>query len=91
MHQGVSRSFLCLLLKSLNSGWHGHWFYIWDDATAPLPLFSGVAPVRLASWSWECEKTQLSKVTEILEILDGWVSANLDDVAVLRTMVERRV
>jgi hypothetical protein len=72
----------------LNSGWHRHWFYIWDDATAPLPLFSSVALVRLASWSWECEKTRLSKVTEILEILDGWVSANFDGIAVLRTMVE---
>ena len=33
----------------------------------------------------------LSKVMEVLEILKGWVSAGLDGVVVLRTMIERRV
>jgi hypothetical protein len=33
----------------------------------------------------------LSKVAEILEILAGRVSAALDGVAILRTMIERRV
>ena len=33
MHHGVSCSYPSLPLKSLNSGWHRHWFYIRDDAT----------------------------------------------------------
>ena len=91
MCQGFSHSYPCLLLKSSNSGWHGHWFYIWDVTATPLPPFFGVALVRLPSWNWGCDKTRLLKVTEILEILEDWVSAGLDGVTVLRTMVERQV
>ena len=50
-----------------------------------------VTPVRLALWSWGCDKTRLSKVTKILEILEGRVSAGLDGVTITRTMVERQV
>jgi hypothetical protein len=45
----------------------------------------------LDSWSWGCDKKRLLKVTEILDILEGRVSVGLDGVAVLRTMIERRV
>ena len=50
MHPRVSHLYPCLLLRSLNSGWHGNWFYIHDDATDPLPWFSIAAPMRLESW-----------------------------------------
>jgi hypothetical protein len=36
--QGVSHSYPCLPLKTSNSGWHNHWFYIRDDAAAPSPF-----------------------------------------------------
>ena len=91
MRQGVSHSYSCLPLKTSNSGWDNHWFYIWDDATTPLPSFSSAALVRLDSWSWGCGKKRSLKVTKILEILEGWVSAGLDGVMVLWTMIERRV
>jgi hypothetical protein len=44
--------------------------------------------MRLTSWSWGCDNTWLLKVMEILEILEGQVSAGLDGVTILRTMVE---
>ena len=47
--QGVSRSYPCLLLKTLNSSWHNHWFYIHNNAVAPPP-FSSAALVRLDSY-----------------------------------------
>ena len=28
-------------LSTSNKGWHSHWFYVKDDAAAPLPAFSG--------------------------------------------------
>ena len=28
-------------LSTSNKGWHSHWFYIKDDAAAPLPAFTG--------------------------------------------------
>ena len=27
-------------LSTSNKGWHSHWFYVKDDAAAPLPAFS---------------------------------------------------
>ena len=51
MHHGESHSYPCLLFRSLNSNWHGNWFYIRDNTVAPLPQFSVVTPVRLESWS----------------------------------------
>ena len=49
---GASHSYLCLPLRSSNSSWHGNWFYIRDNAAAPLPRFSIAVLVRLGSWSW---------------------------------------
>ena len=28
-------------LSTSNKGWHSHWFYIKNDAAAPLPEFTG--------------------------------------------------
>jgi hypothetical protein len=49
MRSGVSHLYLCLLLRSLNSGWHGGWFYICDDTSATLLPFSVAPPESLAS------------------------------------------
>ena len=38
MHHGVSHGYPCLPLKSLNSGRHGHWFYIQNDVATPFLL-----------------------------------------------------
>lgn len=51
MLYGVSHSYLCLSLRCSNSGRHGNWFYIRDDAATPLRQFSIAAPLRLESWS----------------------------------------
>lgn len=47
--------------------------------------------MRLDSWGWGYGKKRLSKVAKILEILVDRVSAGLDGVMVLRTMIELRV
>ena len=36
MRYSASRSYPCLPLWSLNSGWHGNWFYIRDDTATPF-------------------------------------------------------
>ena len=28
-------------LSTSNKGWHSHWFYIKNDAAAPMPAFTG--------------------------------------------------
>jgi hypothetical protein len=47
--------------------------------------------MRLDLWGSGCSKNTLSKVEEILEILAGRVSAGLDGIMVLRTMIKWRV
>ena len=40
-------------LLTSNKGWHSQWFYIKDDAAAPLPVFSGcIIEEVLESWKW---------------------------------------
>jgi hypothetical protein len=91
MRYGASHSYPCLSSWISNFGWHGNWFYIHDDVTTPLPWFSVATPVRLESWSQGYEWGRSKKVLEILRILEGQVSAGLNGVAALRTMVERWV
>ena len=40
-------------LSTSNKGWHSHWFYVKDDAVAPLPAFSGrIVKEVLEPWKW---------------------------------------
>ena len=33
--------YLSMRLSNSNKGWHSHWFYVKNDAAAPLPEFTG--------------------------------------------------
>ena len=38
-------------LSTSNKGWHSHWFYVKNDAVAPLPAFTGrLIEEALESW-----------------------------------------
>ena len=38
-------------LSTSNKGWHSHWFYVKNDAAAPLPEFTGcLIEEVLESW-----------------------------------------
>ena len=40
-------------LSTSNKGWHSHWFYVKDDAAAPLPAFSGHIIEEVPElWKW---------------------------------------
>jgi len=42
-----------MCLSTSNKGWHLLWFYVKDDAAAPLPAFSGrIVEEVLESWKW---------------------------------------
>jgi hypothetical protein len=47
MHYGVFQSYLCLSLRSSNSGWHGNWFYIRENAAAPWGVNAFPSPDAL--------------------------------------------
>jgi hypothetical protein len=44
-----SYSYPCLPLRSSNCGWHGNWFYIRDDAAAPLGARASSSPDALTA------------------------------------------
>jgi hypothetical protein len=49
-----------LPLKVSNLGWHSNWFYVHDDATAPLLAFTGGSPVCREPWRWGCLQDRVS-------------------------------
>jgi hypothetical protein len=34
-------------------GWQKKWFYMRNDTSTPLPVFTGSRPIRLPSWGME--------------------------------------
>ena len=40
-------------LSTSNKGWHSQWFYVKNDAAAPLPVFTGRYILEApGSWGW---------------------------------------
>ena len=50
--------YLSMCLSTSNKGWHSYWFYVKNDAAAPLPEFSGrLIEEVLESWrKWVCRR-----------------------------------
>ena len=45
--------YLSMHLSTSNKGWHSQWFYVKDDAAAPLPGFTGRYILEApGSWGW---------------------------------------
>ena len=59
----------CQLTRS-NKGWNSHWFYLKNDPTAPLPIFSGrlVEEVPL-SWPWGPLIKEKKRMHDLLEAI----------------------
>jgi hypothetical protein len=48
-----AREYMSLRLSSSNKGWHKQWFYLKDDTTAPLPMFSRhLIEEAPEQWGW---------------------------------------
>ena len=45
--------YLLMRLSTSNKGWHSQWFYIKNDVTAPLPVYTKrLIEQALGSWRW---------------------------------------
>ena len=50
-------------LSTSNKGWHLHWFYLKNDATAPLPKFTrSLIEEALDSWKWGVPEKDKKKI-----------------------------
>ena len=57
-------------LSTSNKGWHSQWFYVKDDAAAPLPVFSGRFIVEASgSWKWGVPVKEKKNINDHLTAL----------------------
>ena len=57
-------------LSTSNNGWHSQWFYVKDDAAAPLPVFSGcVIKEAPGSWRWGIPVKERKNINDLLAAL----------------------
>jgi hypothetical protein len=73
------------------NGWQKVWFFLWNDADAPLPVFTGSRPVRQLNWGYGVAQKDLCRLQSLREViqqlLQGWVTG----VDLLRTFFRRCV
>ena len=57
-------------LLTSNKGWHSHWFYVKDDAAAPLPAFSGRIIEEVPEpWKWGVPDKDKKRIKDHLAFL----------------------
>ena len=67
--QRVAKYMPCQPSRS-NKGWHLHWFYLKDDPTAPLPVFSGRLIKEVPpSWPWGPPIKEKKRMRDLLEAI----------------------
>ena len=53
LHNNRAGAYPLMRLSTSNKGWHSQWFYVKNDAAAPLPVFTGRYIVETpGSWGW---------------------------------------
>jgi hypothetical protein len=65
---GVDPYFDIPMPKSMK-GWQKKWFYLRNDASSPLPMFTGSRPVPLLSWGHKMASRDLGKLQHMREVL----------------------
>ena len=56
-----------MCLSTSNKGWHSQWFYVRDDAVAPLLVFSRRFIVEaLGPWKWGIPVNEKKNISDIL-------------------------
>ena len=81
----------CQLSRS-NKGWHSHWFYLKDDPTAPLPIFSGRLIEEVPpSWPWGPPIKDKKRMHDLLEAITFLKTHSLHGAGVIEGYHTRRV
>jgi hypothetical protein len=56
-------------MPRLMKGWRKKWFYLMNDTSAPLPVFTGSCPIPLPSWGDGVARMDLGKFQPMREAL----------------------
>jgi hypothetical protein len=72
-------------------GWWKKWFYLRNDASAPLPAFIGARPILLPSWGEEVARKHLGKLQPLHENLEQPQQEGLIGMHLLQMFLSHRI
>ena len=79
-------------LSSSNKGWYSHWFYLKNDPTAPLWIFSGCLVEDVPpSWPWGLPIKEKKRMRDLLEAIAFLKTHGLYRASVIRGYHASRV
>jgi hypothetical protein len=80
-----------LLMPRLMKGWRKKWFYLRNDASAPLLVFTGSRPVPLPFLGDGVARKDLSKLQPVHEALQQLWQEGLIGAHLLQTFFSRQI
>ena len=79
-------------LSTSKKGWHSQWFYVKDDAAAPLPVFSGRFIVEASgSWKWGVPVKEKKHINDLLATIQTLKDRGVKGSGIIGTYHARRV
>ena len=79
-------------LSTSNKGWHSQWFYVKDDATTPLLVFSGRVIVEApGSWKWGVSAKEKKNINDLLAALQTLKDRGMKGSGIIGAYHARRV
>ena len=79
-------------LSTSNKGWHSQWFYVKDDAAAPLLVFSGcIIKEAPGSWRWGVPVKEKKNINDLLAALQTLKDRGVKGSGIIGAYHARRV
>ena len=79
-------------LSTSNKGWHSQWFYVKNDAAAPLPVFTRRYIVETpGSWGWGVMGKEKKHLNNLLAALRTLKERGVKGSGIIGTYHARRV
>jgi hypothetical protein len=61
--------YFCLSVSNPLVGWQKEWFFLWNDAGAPFPVFTGKRPTVQPSWGYGAAKIDIRRLRPMRGVL----------------------
>ena len=92
LRNNQAEAYPLMRLSTSNKGWHSQWFYIKDDAAAPLPVFSGcVIKEAPGSWRLGVPVKEKKNINDLLATLQTLKDRGVKGLGIIGTYHTRRV
>jgi hypothetical protein len=66
--RGIDPYFNIPMPKSM-TGWLRKWFYLKNDASAPLPVFTSINSIPLPTWGYRVARKDLGKLQPLRKVV----------------------